>query len=529
MKKIVQVLLVLMLMFTVGFDSVPTYAAHYFQAQGLKKVKGKLNAGEVSMYVGEKFQLTLTGAKAKSWRSNDTEVVKVDKTGKLTAKSVGCANVVAVVSENEVYLCRVEVKPAALNKTASLMYEGTSQTLKLSGAKQANWKSSDETIATVSSKGAVKAKKAGDAIITCTEKNGEKYQCAISVLKKSSKNESASLEEVKKAAGKYEINKIYVEGKKAFCYYATNGALGEAPSNKDIALELHKKYPMASLNTTMNCVIQYCDGADAMNWCDYSLYYLEYSVVKESETKYHIVNEAVGETSYDYYSKADKEKVLMITREAFPELYSAVILHDLNADGWLSARELTEFAELTVYTPISDLTGLNKLTGVSIINLMNFTGDSISFKGKNLLNWYIYPNTSGSVKINLPYAQNVSVNKFYEKRGRYMYETIPLALDFSGCKSLTTLYADCANGICTIKMPTKAPELKELTLYGAAYKNPDLKRYANLQKVGMSYCKNLVSLDLSGNASVTQVVAYYNPKLKQDKIALPKGAELQYR
>ena len=43
------------------------------------------------------------------------------------------------------------------------------------------WKTSKKSVATVSSKGVVTAKKAGKATITCTLKNGKKYTCTVTV------------------------------------------------------------------------------------------------------------------------------------------------------------------------------------------------------------------------------------------------------------------------------------------------------------------------------------------------------------
>lgn len=70
-----------------------------------------------------------------------------------------------------------------LNKTKLTLEVGKSYTLKISGTKsKVTWSSSDKTIATVSSKGVVKAKKAGKATITA-KVGSKKYKCTVTVKK----------------------------------------------------------------------------------------------------------------------------------------------------------------------------------------------------------------------------------------------------------------------------------------------------------------------------------------------------------
>lgn len=71
-----------------------------------------------------------------------------------------------------------------LNKTAISLSEGDTYTLKASGTKsKITWTSSKKTVATVSSKGVVTAKKAGSATITATISN-KKYTCKVTVIEK---------------------------------------------------------------------------------------------------------------------------------------------------------------------------------------------------------------------------------------------------------------------------------------------------------------------------------------------------------
>lgn len=85
-------------------------------------------------------------------------------------------------------LCFLAIAPTSayaatikLTKTSLTLYEGNTYSLKLTGTtKTVSWKSSDKSIATVSSKGKVTAVKAGQATITATA-SSKKYTCKLTV------------------------------------------------------------------------------------------------------------------------------------------------------------------------------------------------------------------------------------------------------------------------------------------------------------------------------------------------------------
>ena len=80
-----------------------------------------------------------------------------------------------------------------LNKKKVTLYVGKSTTLKVKGTKKkVKWSSNKKSVATVSSKGKVKAKKKGTATITA-KVGKKKYKCKVTVKKKSIPIESIEL------------------------------------------------------------------------------------------------------------------------------------------------------------------------------------------------------------------------------------------------------------------------------------------------------------------------------------------------
>ena len=84
-----------------------------------------------------------------------------------------------------------KLKPyAKISKKSLKLYVGSSHKLKASYAKGDSvkkWSSSKGSVASVSSKGVVKAKKTGTATITATLKSGKKASCKVTVIAKKKK------------------------------------------------------------------------------------------------------------------------------------------------------------------------------------------------------------------------------------------------------------------------------------------------------------------------------------------------------
>lgn len=129
-----------------------------------------------------------------TWKSSDTSIATVSSSGKVTAKKAGTVTITASFKyKNKTYkaTCKITVKKpkVALNKTSASVTVGNSLALKATTAPSSasvTWKSSDTSVATVSSTGKVVGKKAGTATITASiSYKGKTYKttCKITVKK----------------------------------------------------------------------------------------------------------------------------------------------------------------------------------------------------------------------------------------------------------------------------------------------------------------------------------------------------------
>ncbi len=162
-----------------------------------------ITGAEDTLYVGDEMSLDATigtGGKGKptvdgvNWSSSDTSVATVDKDGTVLGKKEGTVVITATskdgYAKNSV---TIKVKPVlakkiTLSESKIRMKKGSSYkwleveiSPKNTTDKSVTWKSSNKKVATVSSKGVIKAKAVGTAVITATTENGKKDTVKVTV------------------------------------------------------------------------------------------------------------------------------------------------------------------------------------------------------------------------------------------------------------------------------------------------------------------------------------------------------------
>ena len=164
-----------------------------------------LNKTVLELYTGGSETLKATVAPANAtnkkvtWTSSKPTVATVDANGKVTAKSIGMADITVTTKDGGyTATCRVGVvrRPAGdvsvtgvtLNKTTLKLGKGTSETLTATIAptnatnKKVTWTSSNPAVATVDASGKVTGVANGTATITVTtEDGGHTATCAVEV------------------------------------------------------------------------------------------------------------------------------------------------------------------------------------------------------------------------------------------------------------------------------------------------------------------------------------------------------------
>ncbi|MCE5178003.1 MAG: Ig-like domain-containing protein [Porphyromonadaceae bacterium] len=163
-----------------------------------------LNNIELMLIEGDSAKLTATIAPSEAtykdldWTSSNESIVSVDSRGNVTALKSGVALITVTTRNNgKKDVCAVAVEPniisvtgVSLNKTSLTVDVNESETLitsiEPSNATNKNiyWKSADEKIATVDSKGKVFGLNVGNTSITATTEDGRKSAvCNVAVTK----------------------------------------------------------------------------------------------------------------------------------------------------------------------------------------------------------------------------------------------------------------------------------------------------------------------------------------------------------
>ena len=177
--------------------------------------EAKLNVSNVAITVEGTYKLkvyNLQEGQSVSYRSSDSAVATVSKSGKVTGISCGNAVITAVVMEKDAPVvslqCDVLIGPAAvsikLTKTELVLSVGKTKSLKtiifpINTVEEPTFYSADTSIAKVSSAGRVRAVTAGAVQIYAFIANGQSSVCNVTVLNEEDYDrylEGVSLEEI---------------------------------------------------------------------------------------------------------------------------------------------------------------------------------------------------------------------------------------------------------------------------------------------------------------------------------------------
>ncbi len=151
----------------------------------------QLNKANATIYKGKTLTLKATihpiqtsNSKVLSWTSSHPKIVTVSSTGVIKGISAGTAKITVKTSNGKTASCTVTVKnpSLSLNYTSKTLNKGTSLTLKASTTPATTiiYKTSHPSVATVTSKGVIKAVNGGKTTITVTA-NGLSKKCIITV------------------------------------------------------------------------------------------------------------------------------------------------------------------------------------------------------------------------------------------------------------------------------------------------------------------------------------------------------------
>lgn len=144
-----------------------------------------LNNTYLCLFLGEKNELSVIFTpnkyigKSITWNSADDNIVSVEN-GMVLAKKIGTTSITAKVGNKSVQ-CLVTVEDPYISETSITVDVGTPKGLSVVGTAQSvEWKSSDNTIATIDKKGIITGIKQGVIKITATV-NKKTFSCGVIV------------------------------------------------------------------------------------------------------------------------------------------------------------------------------------------------------------------------------------------------------------------------------------------------------------------------------------------------------------
>lgn len=137
-------------------------------------------------FVGTTYRINVKGNF--KWTSSNKKIAVVNQRNK-TVKALKAGTVIITGKNGTLEKkFKLRVKNPYINANNLTIYAGKTGQLRLRGTSAVKWKTSNSKIVSVSSKGLIRGKKKGKAVITVTGKNGKKYICKVKVIQNSASN-----------------------------------------------------------------------------------------------------------------------------------------------------------------------------------------------------------------------------------------------------------------------------------------------------------------------------------------------------
>ena len=225
-----------------------------------------------------KLEATITPEDATNktiiWTSSNTDVATISSEGIVTAKGAGTTIITATTNNGKTAKCTITVEQPvtaiALSDATTSLWVGKTKTLTAtvtpttSSNTAVNWSSSDNNVATVSSKGVITAKSKGTCTITCTAADGYGAKSTCEVTVKQQVTEIA-LSETTASLWVGETNTIKAT---ATPTTANNTNVSWSSSNKNVATVSSKGVITAKGEGTCTITCTAADGYGTKSTCE---------------------------------------------------------------------------------------------------------------------------------------------------------------------------------------------------------------------------------------------------------------------
>ncbi len=214
--------------------------------------------GSTSLYRGKTTTLKATTSYSTNvtWKSSKPSIATVSSSGVVTGKKAGTVYIYANAYGKSVkYKLTIKEPALKLNKSSSSIYKGKTTTLKATTSyrTKVTWKSSNSSIATVSSTGDVTGKKAGTAYIYANA-YGKSVKCKVTV-----KNPTITLNKSKATAyaGKSYTLKATTSYRTKISWKSSNTKIATVDSKGMVKLKKAGKVTISAtaFGKKVNCVL----------------------------------------------------------------------------------------------------------------------------------------------------------------------------------------------------------------------------------------------------------------------------------